>query len=65
MQINASLVHVQLFQYGDEHNALKLDFKRTQHMESALMDLEEFMSSTISEIERKNKQKLLRNLKVS
>ncbi len=65
MQINVSLIHAQLFQYGDEHHALKLDFITTQHMESALKDLAEFMSSTVGESERKNKQKLLRNLKVS
>ena len=53
------------FQYGDEHIGLELDFERTQHMESALEDLVEFMSSTVSERERKDKQKLLRNLKVS
>ena len=34
-------------------------------MVSALKDLAEFMSSTVSERERKDKQKLLRNLKVS
>ena len=34
-------------------------------MESALKDLAEFISSTVSERERKDKQKLLRNLKVS
>ena len=53
------------FQYDDEHHVLKLNFERTQQMESALDDLAEFMSSTISERERKDKQKLLRNLKVS
>ena len=53
------------FQYGDEHRVLELDFERTEHMESALEDLAEFMSSTVSERERKDKQKLLRNLKVS
>ena len=51
------------YQYGSEHQVSKLDFKSTQRMKSALEDLAEFMS-TVNEIERKDRQKLLRNLKV-
>ena len=54
-----------VFQYGGEHHVPKLNFKRARLMESALKDLAEFMSTTVREKERKDKQKLLRNLKVS
>ena len=52
------------FQYGGEHQAPPIDFLSAHYVKSALEDLAEFMSTSTKK-ENKDRQKLLRTLRVS